>query len=132
TLFSELYITLPFTALEQLVLCALNIAPSQLHPNNEAFELLSEDLGREPSLGVFFWFFSTRRTEKVGWTSLSNRHGRQLMKPFREAVLEGEVGSSILFDAFGNSFPLYWSDQPVVSIIVGWDELEDWEYEFVK
>ncbi|RDX92406.1 hypothetical protein CR513_25493, partial [Mucuna pruriens] len=60
-------------------LCALSIAPTQLHPNSwvfvRAFELLSEDLDREPALGVFFWFFSTRRTEKVGWTSLSSRHG---------------------------------------------------------
>ncbi|RDX99007.1 hypothetical protein CR513_18007, partial [Mucuna pruriens] len=82
-------ITLPFTTFERSVLCALNIAPTQLHPNNWAFvrtfELLSEDLGREPYLGVFFWFFSPCRTEKVGWTSLSSHHGRQLMKPFCES-----------------------------------------------
>ncbi|RDX86000.1 hypothetical protein CR513_32723, partial [Mucuna pruriens] len=53
TLFSKLGITLPFTAFEQSVLCALNIAPTQLNPNSWAFELLSEDLGWEPSLGVF-------------------------------------------------------------------------------
>ncbi|RDY12656.1 hypothetical protein CR513_02521, partial [Mucuna pruriens] len=30
-------------------------------------------MGKEPSLGVFFWFFSLRRAEKVGGTSLSSR-----------------------------------------------------------
>ncbi|RDY06531.1 hypothetical protein CR513_09465, partial [Mucuna pruriens] len=70
TLFSKLDITLPFTKFEQVVLCLLNIVPTQLHPNSWAFvwvfKLLSEDMGRESSLSVFFWFFSLRWTEKVG------------------------------------------------------------------
>ncbi|RDX73921.1 hypothetical protein CR513_46396, partial [Mucuna pruriens] len=140
TLFSKLSIILPFTAFEQLVLCTLNIAPAQIHPNSwafvRAFELLSEDLSWEPSLGVFYWFFSIHQTEKVGWASLSSCHGRQLMKPFRENykqfkenffwVLEGEAGPSVLFDAFGNSFfPLYWSDRLALSIMIDRDDLED-------
>ncbi|RDX65676.1 hypothetical protein CR513_55643, partial [Mucuna pruriens] len=34
TFFSKLGITLPFTPFEQAVLCALNIAPTQLNPNS--------------------------------------------------------------------------------------------------
>ncbi|RDX82772.1 hypothetical protein CR513_36390, partial [Mucuna pruriens] len=30
-------------------------------------------MGMAPSLSVFFWFFSLRKTVKVGWTSLSSR-----------------------------------------------------------
>ncbi|RDX77761.1 hypothetical protein CR513_42058, partial [Mucuna pruriens] len=64
TLFLKLGIKLPFTNFEQAVLRALNIALTQLHPNNwafvRAFELLSEDMGREPSLSVYFWFFFLR------------------------------------------------------------------------
>ncbi|RDX88615.1 hypothetical protein CR513_29769, partial [Mucuna pruriens] len=89
TLFSKLGIKLSFTDFERVALRALNIAPTQLHLNSwafiRAFKLLCEDMGRELSLNVFFWFFSIRRVEKVSWTSLSNRPRCKLMKPFRES-----------------------------------------------
>ncbi|RDX92421.1 hypothetical protein CR513_25438, partial [Mucuna pruriens] len=69
TLHSKLGIKLPFTHFERAILHALNVAPTQLHPNSwafvQAFELLCEDLGKAPSLGVFFWFFSPRKTNQV-------------------------------------------------------------------
>ncbi|RDY05639.1 hypothetical protein CR513_10499, partial [Mucuna pruriens] len=115
TLFLKLGIKLPFTNFEQAAFVW-------------AFELLSEDIGREPSLSVYFWFFSLRRVEKVGWTLLSSQPQRKLMKPFQESykffkdhffqVPYSHIGSSMLF---GNSrdpfFPLYCSDQPAVSVI---------------
>ncbi|RDX96311.1 hypothetical protein CR513_21027, partial [Mucuna pruriens] len=55
TLHLKLGVKLPFTHFEQVVLRVLNVAPTQLHPNNwafvRAFELLCEDLGQAPSLG---------------------------------------------------------------------------------
>ncbi|RDY06182.1 hypothetical protein CR513_09879, partial [Mucuna pruriens] len=42
-------------------------------------------LGWVPSLSVFLWFFSIRRLEKVGWSSLSSQPRRPLLKPFYES-----------------------------------------------
>ncbi|RDX92244.1 hypothetical protein CR513_25652, partial [Mucuna pruriens] len=42
-------------------------------------------MGRAPSLGVFFWFFSLCRAEKVDWTSLTSRSRRKLLKPFHKS-----------------------------------------------
>ncbi|RDX94949.1 hypothetical protein CR513_22593, partial [Mucuna pruriens] len=59
---------------ERAVLRALNIAPTQLHPNRWAFmwtfELLSEEMDREPSLSIFFWFFSLRWVKKSRSTGM--------------------------------------------------------------
>ncbi|RDX86907.1 hypothetical protein CR513_31695, partial [Mucuna pruriens] len=146
TLPLKLGIKLPFTSFERSVLRALNVAPTQLHPNSwgfvRAFELICEDLGRAPSLGVFFWFFSLRKSAKVGWTSLSSRPKRKLLKPFLESfkvfkdrffkVGRGAGGPSILVDNSGDPyFPLYWTPQPAVSVTVAEKDLEEWEKEFV-
>ncbi|RDX66871.1 hypothetical protein CR513_54314, partial [Mucuna pruriens] len=132
--------------LSRPILQTLNVAPTQLHPNNwafvRAFELLYEDLGRAPSLSVFFWFFSLRKTTKVGWTSLSIRPKRKLLKPFLESfkvfkdrifkVSRGATGPNILIDNSGDPFfPLHWTPQPIVSVTVAKKNLEEWEKEFV-
>ncbi|RDX95226.1 hypothetical protein CR513_22293, partial [Mucuna pruriens] len=75
TLPLKLGVKLPFTHFERSVLYVLNVAPTQLHPNN---------LGKALSLSIFFWFFSLRGAEKVGWTSLSNCPKRKLLKSFLE------------------------------------------------
>ncbi|RDY07718.1 hypothetical protein CR513_08125, partial [Mucuna pruriens] len=64
-------------------------------------------MGREPSLSVFFWFFSLQRANKVGWTLLSSWHQHKLMKPFRESykqfnnhffrVAARRIGRNLLF-----------------------------------
>ncbi|RDX61685.1 hypothetical protein CR513_60070, partial [Mucuna pruriens] len=86
TLHSKLGVKLPFTHFERVIFQLLNVAPTQLYPNSwafvRAFELLCEDLGKAPTLGVFFWFFTIKKTNKVGWTSLSSRPKRKLFKPF--------------------------------------------------
>ncbi|RDX99706.1 hypothetical protein CR513_17213, partial [Mucuna pruriens] len=145
--FSKLGLKLPLTAFEQTILRALNVAPTQLHPNSwafvRAFELLCEDLGRAPSLGVFFWFFRVKKTPKVGWMSLSSRPNRQLLKPFLESfkifkskffkVCPGKSGPSLMFDSSGAPlFLLYWTSQPAVSITVVRKDLEKWEDEFIS
>ncbi|RDY13738.1 hypothetical protein CR513_01294, partial [Mucuna pruriens] len=137
TLHSKLGIKLPFTHFEQAVLQALNVAPTQLHPNSwafvRAFELLCEDLGKAPTLGV---------TNRVGWTSLSNRAKRKLLKSFLESyktfkdrffrVAPSDPNSSLLTDRSGQSyFPLQWTRQPAVSIAVDTKKLESWEPSFI-
>ncbi|RDX58495.1 hypothetical protein CR513_62187, partial [Mucuna pruriens] len=76
-MFSKLGIRLPFFVFECAILRALNMALTQLHPNSwafvKAFELLCEDMEREPPL-----------TDKVGWNFLSSRPKRKLMKPYCE------------------------------------------------
>ncbi|RDY13061.1 hypothetical protein CR513_02070, partial [Mucuna pruriens] len=112
---------LPFMHFEWSVLHVLNVAPTQLHPNGwafiRAFELLCEDIGRAPSLGVFFWFFSVRQTKK-------NRFFQ---------VAPSDVGPNLLMDSFGELFfPLYWTPQPAVLVSIDRDDLEEWEVEFVE
>ncbi|RDY01581.1 hypothetical protein CR513_15073, partial [Mucuna pruriens] len=146
TLHSKLGVKLPFTHFERAVLHALNVVPTQLHPNSwafvRAFELLCEDLGKAPPLGVFFWFFSPRKTDKVGWTSLSNQARRKLLKPFLESyktfknrffrVVPSDSGPNLLVDHSRRPFfPLHWTRQPAVSITVDRKDLEAWEHAFI-
>ncbi|RDY08054.1 hypothetical protein CR513_07768, partial [Mucuna pruriens] len=147
TLHSKLGIKLPFSHFERAVLQVLNIAPTQLHPNGwayvRAFELLCEDLGRAPTLGVFFWFYTVKKAEKVGWASLCSRLKRKLFQPFLASykkfktqffkVTPGNVGPNLLVDRAGRLFfPLSWTRQPAISITVDLEDLEGWERKFAK
>ncbi|RDX92962.1 hypothetical protein CR513_24842, partial [Mucuna pruriens] len=147
TLHSKLGVKLPFTHFERAILQALNVAPTQLHPNSwafvRAFELLCEDLGKAPTLGVFFWFFTVKKTNKVGWTSLSSRPRRKLFKPFLESyksfktcffkVAPSDSGPNLLLDRTGRPFfPLSWTHQLAVSVTVRRKDLEEWEDAFAK
>ncbi|RDX81358.1 hypothetical protein CR513_37968, partial [Mucuna pruriens] len=108
-----------------------------------AFELLCEDLGKAPTLGVFFWFYTVKKTDKVGWMSLCSRPKRKLFKPFLASykkfksrffkVTPGKSGPNLLVDHAGRSFfPLTWTHQPAVSITVHLKDLEDWKDKFAK
>ncbi|RDX98562.1 hypothetical protein CR513_18503, partial [Mucuna pruriens] len=147
TLHSKLGIKLPFSHFERAVLQVLNVAPTQLHPNGwayvRAFELLCEDLGRAPTLGVFFWFYTVKKAEKVGWTSLCSRPKHKLFQPFLAnykkfktrffKVTPGNAGPNLLVDQAGRPFfPLSWTHQPAVSITVNLEDLEDWERKFAN
>ncbi|RDX65344.1 hypothetical protein CR513_56002, partial [Mucuna pruriens] len=85
-----------------------------------AFELLCEDLGKAPTLGVFFWFYTVKNANK--------RPKRKLYKPFLASykkfksrffkVTPGDSGPNLLVDRVGQPFfPLTWTHQPAVSII---------------
>ncbi|RDY02967.1 hypothetical protein CR513_13504, partial [Mucuna pruriens] len=147
TLHSRLGIHLPFTRFERSVLQTLNVAPTQLHPNSwafvRAFELLCEDLKRVPTLGVFFWFFTPRKMDKVGWASLSGRPRRPLLRPFSESykgfknrffrVSPSDPNSEILVDRDGRQpFPLQWTRRPASSVTVIVKNLEEWERTFIN
>ncbi|RDY05102.1 hypothetical protein CR513_11097, partial [Mucuna pruriens] len=147
TLHSKLGVRLPFSHFERAVLQALNVAPTQLHLNSwvyvRAFELLCEDLKKAPTLGVFFWFYTMKKAEKVGWTSLCSRPKRKLFQPFLASykkfkarffkVTPGDTGPNLLVDRSGRPFfPLSWTHQPAVSIFVDLADLEGWEKEFAK
>ncbi|RDY11334.1 hypothetical protein CR513_04028, partial [Mucuna pruriens] len=136
TLHSKLGIKLPFTHFERGVLQALNVAPTQLHPNSwafvRAFELLCEDLGKAPSLAI----------DRVGWTSLSNRAKRKLLRLFLESyktfknrffrVVPSDPNSKLLNDRAGwPFFPLQWTRQPAVSTTVDLENLDSWERSFI-
>ncbi|RDX61574.1 GABA transporter 1, partial [Mucuna pruriens] len=99
-------------------------------------------LGKAPSLGVFFWFFASRKTDRVGWTFLSNRPKRSLLRPFSESykgfkdhffrVAPRNPNSRLLVDREGRQhFPLQWTRRPAVSISVAVKSLEGWERAFI-
>ncbi|RDX67174.1 hypothetical protein CR513_53984, partial [Mucuna pruriens] len=75
----KLGIKVSFSAFKCLILKVLNMAPTQLLPNNwalvRAFEILCDEMKRQPSLNA----------NKVGWSSLSSQPGCSLLKPFRES-----------------------------------------------
>ncbi|RDY05630.1 hypothetical protein CR513_10505, partial [Mucuna pruriens] len=142
TLHLKLGVKLSFTHFDQSISCTLNVAPTQLHLNSWAF-LLCEDMGRVPSLSVFFWFFLLRKTTKVGWTSLSSQPKLKLLKPFLESykvfknryfkVDRDTTGPNLLADNLGEPFfPLYWTPQSIVSVSVARKDLEKWEDKFIK
>jgi hypothetical protein len=70
----NLNLSFPFTDFEIEMLNALNVAPTQLHPNGwafvRAFELVCLGLDLEPRVGVFFHFYhvkslSTRKAVSI-------------------------------------------------------------------
>jgi len=62
--FSQLHVRLPLDDFIIGVLCALNVAPTQLHPNSwaylQAFRILCQSLYLEPSPYAFLYFYDTR------------------------------------------------------------------------
>ncbi|RDX93640.1 hypothetical protein CR513_24069, partial [Mucuna pruriens] len=114
TMFSKFGIRLLFSGFERVVLWALNVAPTQLHPNSwafvRAFKLLCEDMGREPSLSVFFWYFSLHQADKL------------------QAVQRSLLMSGGRSDGTESTL----SDQPTIFVMVAYNQLEDWEREFIE
>ncbi|RDX64162.1 hypothetical protein CR513_57309, partial [Mucuna pruriens] len=81
-------------------------------------------MGREPCLSVFFWYFSLRQTDKVGWASLSSRPRRKLMKSYCESykrfmdhffrVAAGRKGPSYSIKDIALMKACSWSTTPAV------------------
>jgi len=62
--FSQLHVRLPLDNFSMGVLRALDVAPTQLHPNSwaymQAFRILCQSLYLEPSPYAFMYFYDTR------------------------------------------------------------------------
>ncbi|QCD96286.1 hypothetical protein DEO72_LG6g988 [Vigna unguiculata] len=109
------------------VLRLLNVAPTQLHPNNwaylQAFRLLCMALYLEPSPRAFLHFFVTRPKSPITWLSLISRPGlnrldafTQSFKHFKDGlfkVVVKPVGQPHFYTADGNNkFLFFWTDNP--------------------
>ena len=75
-LFEVVGLILSLTAFQCALLEHLNVAPSQLQPNNwamvRAFEILYHFFNIWPSVPVFLFFFQMKLTGKINWVSLIN------------------------------------------------------------
>ena len=67
-------LVIPFDNFCTDVLCYLNVAPTQLHPNGwayvTAFQFVCAALGLTPTIPLFFTHYQSRSGKKVGWLSL--------------------------------------------------------------
>ncbi|CAJ2639196.1 unnamed protein product [Trifolium pratense] len=96
--FKEMGLRLPFSPFAASVLKALQVAPSQLHPNSWSFIMAFEHLcvykGVRPSLPLFFRIFKIQRkpTKEVGraprqnWVSLKHHEDVKLFKMFVDSI----------------------------------------------
>ena len=68
------------------VLCILNVAPTQLHPNSwasmQAFHVVCKFLSLSPNPKVFLYFYSSRPSKYSGWISLISRSKACLLSLF--------------------------------------------------
>ncbi|QCD93788.1 hypothetical protein DEO72_LG5g1864 [Vigna unguiculata] len=87
--FSQLHVRLPFDDFTMGVLRALNVAPTQLHPNSwaylQAFRILCESLYLEPTPYAFLYFYDTRPRRPATWLSLISRPSISRLDAFSQS-----------------------------------------------
>ena len=125
--FSDLHVSLPFDMFTMGVLRALNVAPTQVHPNTwaslQAFRLLCDVMRLHPSPSCFLCYYAFHPAKKASWHSLVGRTGSVLFdlfagsyKRFKERFVKVIIrpeATTIYFDESGGSrFPLYWTRKP--------------------
>ncbi|QCD87621.1 hypothetical protein DEO72_LG3g2159 [Vigna unguiculata] len=123
--FSQLHVRLPLDDFTMGVLRALNVAPTQLHPNSwaylQAFRILCESLYLEPTPYAFLYFYDTRPRRPATWLSLISRPSisrldafSQSFKHFKDGyfkVVVKEGGKSHFLNADGSTkFPFSWTN----------------------
>ncbi|WVZ09140.1 hypothetical protein V8G54_013670 [Vigna mungo] len=126
-LFHHMYVRLPFTRFQMEVLKYLNVAPSQLHPNSwayiQAFGVLCQALGINPTAKIFLYFFKSRPNAKKGWISLSSKAKDAIFNLFAESFkdfknhffkvsIKSRGKPFFLNDDGSSKFPLYWTRKP--------------------
>ena len=144
--FSQLHIRLPFDDFTMGVLRALNVAPTQLHPNSwaylQAFRILCESLYLEPSPYAFLYFYDTRPRRPATWLSLISRPSisrldalSQSLKHFKDGyfkVVVQEGGEEYFLNADGSTkFPFSWTNNPSRYKDMGVEELSSGDKEVV-
>ncbi|QCE11010.1 hypothetical protein DEO72_LG10g2243 [Vigna unguiculata] len=144
--FSQLHVRLPFDDFTIGVLRALNVAPTQLHPNSwaylQAFRILCESLYLEPSPYAFLYFYDTRPRRPATWLSLISRPSisrldafSQSFKHFKDGyfkVVVKEGGEPHFLNADGSTkFPFSWTNNPSRYKDMGVEELSAGDKEVV-
>ncbi len=125
--FSDLHVSLPFDKFTMGVLRALNVAPTQVHPNTwaslQAFRLLCDVMRLRPTPSSFLCYYGSHPGRLASWLSLAGRPGSVLFDPFAvsykrfkerfvKVVIRPEA-TAFFFDRAGRSrFPLYWTSKP--------------------
>ena len=78
-LFSDLHVSLPFDKFTMGVLRALNVAPTQVHPNTwaslQAFRLLCDAMRLRPTPSSFLCYYGSHPGRLSSWLSLPGGRG---------------------------------------------------------
>jgi len=78
--------SLPFDKFIMCVLRALNVAPTQVHPNTwaflQAFRLLCDVMRLRPTPSSFLYYYGSHSGRLASWLSLAYRSGHVLFDPF--------------------------------------------------
>ena len=127
SLFADLHVSLPFNRFTMGVLRALNVAPTQIHPNTwasiQAFRLLCDVLRLCPTPSSFLSYYTSHPAQPASWHSLIGRSGSVLFnsfafsyKRFKERFVKVIVwpeATTYFFDeAVRSWFPVYWTGKP--------------------
>jgi len=87
--FSQLHVRLPLDDFTMGVLRALNVAPTQLHPNSwaylQAFHILCQSLYLESTPYAFLYFYDTRPRRPATWLSLISRPSISRLDAFSQS-----------------------------------------------
>jgi len=145
--FSQLHVRLPLDGFTMGVLRALNVAPTQLHPNSwtylQAFRILCQSLYLEPTPYDFLYVYNTRPRRPATWLSFISRPSisrldafSQSFKNFKDGyfkVVVKEGGKAHFLNADGSTkFSFSWTGNPSRYKDMGMDELSDGDKEVVE
>jgi len=145
--FSQLNVRLPLDDFTMGVLRALNVAPTQLHPNSwaymQAFRVLCQSLYLQPSPYAFLYFYDTRPRQPTTWLSLISCPSisrfdvfSQSFKHFKDGyfkvVVKEEGKSHFLNEDRSTKFPFSWTGTPSRYKDMGTDELSAGDKELVE
>jgi len=145
--FSQLHVRLPLDSFTMGVLRALNVAPTQLHPNSwaylQAFRILCQSLYLEPTPYAFLYFYDTRPRRPATWLSLISHPSisrldafSQSFKHFKDGyfkVVVKEGGKAHFLNADGSTkFPFSWTSNLSRYKDMGMDELSASDKEVVE
>ncbi|KOM57938.1 hypothetical protein LR48_Vigan11g097100 [Vigna angularis] len=125
--FSQLFVRVPFTKFQMVVLREANVALAQLHPNSwaavQAFLAMCLVVGVTPTIPVFFHYFEVCPPPSGGWVSFTSVREKTLFCPFSDSfknfkhryfkIIIDATGRHEFHDDEGNPlFPFYWTREP--------------------